>query len=354
MSTDDSLIEIMFRAKQVYLARYAGRVLDPHELLKLTRELGTRLATAVFYLSVLDSEPHQSFNRELLGKKDLLPNGNAVGERISNGPSADYEVTIVASQLFQSGRQWGDHAPIWKKWARDLGFTTDTIETDAKKSIVENARIIHQYLNTEPHLRRILVTYGQGASEFRFLLQRMAPVKPTRGKGLGSVLSWINIAGSFNGQSTYRYSRNDWRRKIWHSLNCRIHGRPTSLNEQLSPDFSLWKNPFLVPPNMMITSVVGLPFPSQLPPRLLPTYQRLGQDMPNDGVVNVLDSIIDSSLIVPVLGMSHAAEPAILEPVFKRLLLQNLKILTATLSFSSRSQTLISASSSPEINLDQI
>lgn len=315
-SPDTNPMSLLRRAIPIAEA-FQGRVPLRSELRELTRELGVELATSVFQRAVLNSDLHGPFTREVrafdLSDRSIL-------SRLASG----FEVTVVASNLYQSGRTWGDHVEEWRGWAREMGFTTDAIATDPRASVAANARHISNHLSETKHPHRILVTYGQGASEFRFLLDRKlrrdAESVSRTGNELSTVRAWINVCGSFGGaMASDRLLKGFINRKM-NRFEMRLKGRNPLVLDETSTQSPLWKNAPSVPSQMLVASLVGIPLLSQIPAGLITSYREIAQVEPNDGAVAVMDAVAHPGLIVPAPGLSHRAESVVLEPVFRRLL----------------------------------
>jgi len=316
---DEPLSEmgLLYRAIPIVEA-FGGRLPLRSELRELTREMGVEFATAVFHRAVLTSELYGPFARDTRAF-DL--SDRALIARLAAG----FEVTIVASQLYPCcGRAWGDHVEEWRAWARDLGFTTDVIATRPRASVAANARLISDHLSETRHPHRILVTYGQGTSEFRFLLAkklRRDPEVVRHGeRELNTVRAWISVCGSFGGAlSSDRLLKGFFNRRM-NRLEMRLRGRNPLTLEETSTESPLWKGSLSVPRQMLVASLVGLPLLSQIPAGLITSYKELARREPNDGAVAALDAVAHPGLVVPVPGLSQRAESHVLEPIFRRLL----------------------------------
>lgn len=310
------LTEMELAHKASILAQaFQGRLPTTNELKNITEELGLELATAVFSRTLQDSNVHGPFSRAV--RTFDFRGWDAVTAR-----AAKVEVAIVASNLFQSGRKWGDHVEDWRMWARDLGFTTDVIETDPRRSVAANARLIFEYLARSPNRRRIVVTYGQGSAEFRYLLHRRVyreAIDPIP-EEVSQICGWINICGAFGGASSSRYFQENRVRRLLARLRMKVAGRNPITLAETSSLFPLWRKPLPVLPGLEIASIVGVPYRNQIPVGLFNLYNEIGKTVPNDGAVSVIEACAHPGAIVAVPGLTHRAENVQLEPVFKRTL----------------------------------
>ena len=195
---------------------FEGRLPTARELANISEELGIEMASAILYRVINDSPVHGEIAKRM---RAIDPN-----DPIDRNPiQGKIEVTIVASNLFRSQRSWGDHVESWRKWARETGFTTDVIETESKLSISENARLIREHLLRHPHPNRFLVTYGQGAAEFRFILQKLQVAGVN--EALSGIQAWVNVCGSFAGSGLSQFHNSTPLKRLFEKFEMRLARR---------------------------------------------------------------------------------------------------------------------------------
>lgn len=313
---------------------FAGRLPLERELLDISSHFGIDVANTVFEECVSRSSVYGPFVRRVRGLDARVLRDLALGRDSVVGPRAasarSIEVTIVRSSLAAPDIAWGVFADTWREWARGLGFTTDIIETQPDADIRENARRISTYLFSNPHPQRILVTYGQGAAEFRALLQTRLGVR-TGGEAfaaedsgeLSSLIAWINVCGAWNGSAYARVQSRSWASWLRNEF-ASFFGRTSVLWElrrwrQLDSRLPAWRSAPVFPRGLRVVNVVGLP--TALPLKLILSHREIGLAVgPNDGVVGLYESLANPGLVIPVAGLSHAAESLRLRAVFERVL----------------------------------
>ncbi len=314
--TKADLTDMALAHKAGILAQaFQGRLPTSLELKNITEELGIELATALFLRTLQDSKIHGPFARQV--RAFDFRGWDAVTAR-----AAKIEVAVVASNLFQSGRKWGEHVDDWRTWARDLGFTTDVIETDPRCSVAANARMIFEYLARSPNRRRIIVTYGQGTSEFRYMLHRRVQRDDNDPlpEEVRKICGWINVCGAFAGSSSSRFFQESRVRRLIARLRFKVAGRNPIALAETSSQFPLWRRPLPLIPGIEIASIVGMAYRHRVSASLAPTFNELAKSGPNDGAVSVVEASAHPWSIVAVPGLSNWAENGILEPAFKRTL----------------------------------
>lgn len=321
--TDEDLTEVALAWRGAQIAEvFAGRLPSTKELRDLNQELGVEVATSAFLQAAAKATGHGELSREVRSFEL-----DAVTRELRSTANR-HELLFIHSQLPQCGRKWGDHVETWRGWARAMGFTTDDVPTDPRATVSANARAILDYLKKNPHPNRIVVTYGQGASELRLLLQRSWGERGTgtesefsiKRRELAGLRGWISVCGSFGGAAASGLATaKPW--TWWASaLRLRVAGRHPLVLKETSPSFSMWRTPPKFPEGFVAVSVVGVPYLSQVPLSLRASYEAIAKALPNDGVVAVNEALVPGGLVLPIQGMSHRAEDVKLEPVFKRLL----------------------------------
>ncbi len=339
-SVFDRYIKASFRAKsdadltEVGLIRRAtpladafqGRLPFMRELADINEHFGVEVAQTTFNLALSRLPAYGEFIKRVRSYdlQDWSP--VAVGAK-------QYEVTFVASTLPVKGAEGFSQFERWQTWARSMGFTTDIILTDPDGSLRDNAQRISTYLVSNPHPRRILITHGPGATEFRTLLSTRFGLRGENnqaawGQDLGELVSvriWINIAGAYNGSSYAKLQNSSQLQQLllrisnyWGFKGAAARAR---IWTQLDSRLPVWRVPPVFPLGLQVFNIIGSPLRTNMPVGLMASHDELGRQIgPNDGAVGVFESIAHPGLILPVQGMSHRAEDLKLEPVLKRLL----------------------------------
>lgn len=300
------------RKADLILEAFGGRMPTAPELLNISEELGVELATAVYLRSLQESETHGALNRKLRAF-DL--------NQWNPASAGDVEVTIIASNFLLSGRRWGAHVEPWRAWARELGLKSEVIETDPRRSVAANARLIFEFLTRDPDTPRLIVSYGQGSAEMRYLLHRRVnrdPANPLP-EELENVRGWISVCGACSGATWSQMIQASRLQHLLFRLRMKVAGRNPITLAETSPAFPLWRKPMPVPKGMAVISIIGVPYRWQVSKGLRPSYDRMATKFPNDGLVHVFEAAAYPGLIVPLSGLDHSAADAVLEPVLKRL-----------------------------------
>ena len=307
--SDADLTQVgLIRKVSPLVEAFQGRLPTENELKDVSRELGLEVATMLFRLvATQESHAHGRLLKHLRAM-DLIK------WKPYREAARGIEVAVVASQLFQPGRKWGDHTEVWRNWAREWGFSTETIDTKPEASVSENAQIIREFLEKQPHQRRIVVTYGQGASELRMLLRRRI------GENFG-LKGWVNVCGAFGGAASSDYLTAHPVRKSMAQARMKIAGRNPVALQETSSRFAFWREPFARPPGVNVVSLVGAPVRSQIAEGYHALYHEISKRIgPNDGMVGLHQAVAGGGLVHVIDEMSHRAEDAQLKPAFQRTL----------------------------------
>lgn len=315
------LTDVQLKRRASPLAEaFQGRLPLPSELHDINAHFGLEIAQTVFTESVERSPVYGPFLRRV--RSYDLREANSHRESASA-----FEVTLVPSALPEA--EWGAFVEPIRAWARSLGFTTDVVATREDHDIRENARVLSSYLLSNPHPRRILVTFGQGAAEFRSLLaQRMGLRGVTSGEDaheLSTIHTWLNVTGAFGGASSARRV-NESRWKSFLTEASRYFGGGdrrlrAQRSRQLDSRLPVYRNLPNLPRDLQVINVVGLCTRADVPLKLAVSHLEIASSLgPNDGLTTVFEQIAHPGLIVPVPGLSAFGPQFRLEPIVKRLL----------------------------------
>jgi hypothetical protein len=298
---------------------FKERLPFPHEMNDIQEHLGVEIATTVFTMALESVQPYAPFIRKVRAT-------SLVTTAEFKAKAKNFEVMIVASNAYQSGRAWGDHVETWIAWARALGFTTDWVPTDSKASVSENARILSRYLINHPHPNRIIVTYGQGASELRTLmLNRLGERGRTESESrkapeFEGLRLWLNVCGGFGGIAANEGMLRTTMSRLRAVIGMKLRRRNSIVLEETRPSAPNMRRLPVFPEDMGVINVIGLPLRSQLPIGFHRLYHDISKLGPTDGVLSLYQMIAHPGLIMPVPAMAHSVPDFKLEPVFKRCL----------------------------------
>ncbi len=298
-SSVNSEMQLAYDADRI-VAGLRGRLIQSEELSQLTRELGLEMASMVLYRSILKSPMHGSFFHR-------------VNQAKINRDKKNIEIVVVASTSPGGGLSWGQHIDFIRQLARAQGFSTETIDTDPRATLSDNARMIQKELQTNKAENIVLVTLGRGSAEFRLLLQRRWQTPEEFSK----VKAWLNIAGTVQGSRTHDLLLDRPLLKALEQAKYWLKSTSfTAFMEEASSN-PIWRERLIMPPQMLIVSLIGI---ALFPKNLLANFTQLGEIGPNDGYSLCRDGICQPGLIYPIWGMSHQAEPVRLQPVLERML----------------------------------
>lgn len=345
---DADLSEMGLKVRAAPLAEaFKDRLPLSRELQDINEHFGVEIAQAVFATALERLPSYGPFIRRVRAF-DLKKTSRLGAEATKlQAAASQFEVTIVESQLPLSGRKWGDHAEEWRAWARTLGFKTDVISTVPGNDIWENAALISSHLLSNPHPRRILITLGQGAAEFRSLLTRRLGVRGAdktstltseaseHAGELDSICLWINVAGAYSGAGITRHWKRSFVSRLAMKAALLITGRKESVVNQIDTKLSAFRAAPNFPRGMKVINLVGFPNRVNLHSSLVLSYHLLSQKIPNDGMVDLYSAIAHPGLILPVVGMTARAETLKLEPILKRVLAAYAEDYAAELSLNN-------------------
>ncbi|MES2962343.1 MAG: hypothetical protein V4760_00540 [Bdellovibrionota bacterium] len=319
MTSSADLTEMGLRTRATPLLHaFRERLPFPHEMKDIQEHLGVEIATTVFSMALETVQPYAPFIRKV--RSTSLATSAEMKAKAKN-----FEVMIVASNAYQSGRKWGDHVETWVSWARSMGFTTDWVPTDSKASVSENARILSRYLINHPHPNRIIVTYGQGSSELRTLMlnrlgERGRTEEARTALEFEGLRLWLNVCGGVGGIAANEIQLRSTMSRLRAVIDMKFRRRNSIVLEETRTTAANMRRLPNFPADLGVINVIGLPLRSQLPRGFAALYHDVSKSGPTDGVLSLFNMIAHPGLIVPIPAMAHTAPDFKLEPVLKRVL----------------------------------
>ena len=307
-SSDRTVVNLAHKSALIVEA-FPDRIPNARELADMTRAFGPDLVTMSLTKILAQVSPNKYFlDRVDRIYRDLRLDGRVRDENDKTAalvPQTDRAELCVIESVddLTPGAKWGGHVETWRSWARSVGLTTDVIQTESKNSLLANADVIRRELALQPHDRRIIATVGRGGAEFRLLLEQLLKTAPHELEG---IQMWINVAGLIRGGSGVAGRHRRWWRRKTHALS--------HTNPRLRAEPELHGLPFVC------VSMVGFPALVEVPVGLKGSFAEMAKSSPNDGLATFHESIIRPGYVVPVPGMSHAAESARLKPWFQAVL----------------------------------
>lgn len=298
--------ELAFQSKDI-LQFLRGRLPSWQELKALQDEKGYDLALTVLYRAVLQSQPHSAFIRHVQGTKPGFHD-------LKQGKSP-VEVLIVPSVMPDSNQKWGAHCDWIRSLAREMGFSTDVVETSRKESIAGNARLIGNHLKNCESNNILLVTTGRGTTEMRFLLQKRKNADELR-----KVRGWLNINGCANGSRAIEQTVSSKLTQIQKQIIAWVRREKFAARLELRPDSPLFSEQLRAHERMMIVSVFGLLYSDQIPLGGAERFSRLKSEGLTDGFLLAKEAILRPGLLIPVPGLRHELDEANLQALLQRVL----------------------------------
>jgi hypothetical protein len=301
-------LEFTFEAQEI-LTALGGRLPTWAELEAINEEQGYGVALAVLYRGILQSQPHSSFIRHVQTAKPGFHD-----HKVGKSP---VEVVIVPSVMPGPSGLWGAHVDWIRNIAREMGFTTDVVETSRKDSVAGNAWRIADHLKTSTASRIVMITTGRGSAEMRMYLQRKGKTAPEAKK----VRGWLNINGCVHGSLLIESRLQKPFAKRTLQLKSMISGGKEAASlAELASSFPMWREQLATHQKLMIVSAFGLTMPNQLPLAGKDAFDYLATKGPNDGTLLAREQIIRPGLLYPIRGSRNILDEAFLQGHLQRLL----------------------------------
>ncbi len=291
-----------------------GQVPNGQTLQSWTKDWGVDFATYAFYEAIQKSYLHGEFIKQVnaLAKISAPPSGlTGAGRQISN-----IEIVIVPSCFTAGPLAWGYFVESLRSQARRWGFTTDVIDTHPDFSLTQNASLIEAYLKGRTAENIFLVSFSRGSAEVRMCLQRGQLAKSE----LAKVKAWINVNGAVHGSLYADLRSKEFFYRKFGPLLPKIFSYNARHDLELSKNFGIYRERFVLPNSMLMVNVLGLPLSHHIPIEVLSDFRSMQAAAgPNDSRVLLTDALIRPGFIYPLLGQSHFLLPEKVDRHFERL-----------------------------------
>ncbi len=259
----------------------------------IVRELGLDFATALLHEQLV----REPANVEFLGE----------AQRATHPPEKDILIGIVPGAFHREHRHTGADGARVLVMARELGVRAEVIPTRSFGTLEENARLIHQWLESRGGQRLALISLSKGGADVKYALSL-----PEAAEAFAKVCAWVSFSGTVQGTPLVGWLRR--RPFRWWAVRLllwwRRHSRETLEDLRHGPDTPLAVWPVL-PPHLRVVHVCGFPLERHLThPWAFRAYGRLASLGPNDGGGNLLsDALSFPGVVCPVWGADHYLSP---------------------------------------------
>jgi hypothetical protein len=275
------------------VASWDGPPLTAATVAEIARERGLNFATALLHEHLVRLPENAGFLRAVRSGKCLPPKDILLG--------------VVPGAFHREHRHTGADGARVLAMARELGIRAEVIPTHSFGTLEENARIIHQWLETRRGQRLALVSLSKGGADVKHALSL-----PEAAEAFAKVCAWVSFSGTVQGTPLVEWLRRRpfrwwavrlllwWRRHPWETLENLRHGPDTPL--------VVWP---VLPAHLRVVHVCGFPLRRHLAhPWSSRAYARLAPLGPNDGGGNLLsDALSFPGVVCPVWGADHYLSP---------------------------------------------
>ncbi len=320
IESEAELTEIgLVRKVQPIVEGFPDRLPRTDEIADLNAHFGPVLTAVALEQICRRVHPHAAFREAVEAAGREAAQGRTPALPAERRP----EVLIVeSSDPFWPGRKWGQHVEPWRSWVRKSGCTTDFVRTSATGGVQTNADTLIRELKRQTRSPLILLSQGQGSLEVRWALEHLAATAPEALAGIGA---WISVGGGARGLSMAAWRSRSWWRLAQAEMALSLKGRPPQLLRSLSITHPRVMRAFGPPfrhsgsgfkgGSILCVSVVGLALPSDVPQSMWSEFQAFSRWIgPNDGVASFQDQVLGTGYVLPIMGLTAAAEPARLGP----------------------------------------
>ena len=265
--------------------------LTPECLRELTAREGCDFATALLHRRIVASDEHGPFLRELPPEPV---------------PPQSVQVVIVPGAFYRENPRTGADGSLPREVAEQLGLPVATVPVSSSGRLLENARLLADWLSVYEGPPVILVSVSKAGGDIKTAL-----AQPGATRTFANVKGWINICGILDGTPMADWLLSTGWLARANRFYYRMRGRSLAFLEDLRPtpggalDF-----PLVLPPGLRAIHIVGFPLRRHLHNGLARRcHERLEAFGPNDGSVILAGSLHWPGQLCPVWGADHYLRP---------------------------------------------
>jgi hypothetical protein len=267
------------------------------ELRELAAREGIDAATERLYRRVLESPVHGPFIRRV----DELREGSD-----SQPWTCGAVLAVVPGASYKETPRTGADGRLVREQAERMGIPTVLVPLATTGTVKENARILRDWLASQPDRPVILASVSKGGSDVKVAL-----AGPDAGPAFRNVVAWLSLCGILDGTPLIDWllSRSPGAGAV--RLYYRLRGKSLEfLRELRYRAGGPLDRPLLLPPHIRLISVVGFPLREHLTRRSSRNcHERLAPLGPNDGALVLADVCALPGLVYPVWGADHYLQP---------------------------------------------
>ena len=275
--------------------------LTPEFLREVTLREGCDFATALLHRSIVESDCHGVFLREAFWTAANRKNDGGV--RTATG---DTTIAIVPGAFHRENPRTGADGRVVREVASILGLRVGVAPISSTGSLLENSRLLANWLSTLSDGALILVSVSKGGSDVKAALARS-----DADRVFSRVAGWVNLCGILDGTPMA-----DWLLSAgWLSRANRFFYRIRGRSLDFLADLQRYPGcpldfPLKLPPHLRVVHVLGFPLRQHLYNGLARRcHARLEGFGPNDGSILLSDAATWPGQLCPVWGADHYLRP---------------------------------------------
>jgi hypothetical protein len=267
-------------------------------LAKVAGERGLDFATALLYQRLRQSDRHGPFIRRVNELLNQPPRDMA---------KMDVLLAVAPGAFYRELRGTGADGWLLRQRVAAYGCRTAVIPTNSNGSAAENGRIIRDWLADHGHERILLASLSKGAADIKAAL-----AEPDAATVFRPVKAWLNLSGITDGSPLATWVLRHRLATLVYKTLCWWKGLDFAVTRQIEwGPGSVLDFPLVLPPGVLLITVVGFPLERHLTSALIRRFhRRIAPLGPNDGLILLADACALPGLVYPVWGADHNLRPA--------------------------------------------
>lgn len=290
-------------ASDKYMETLKGDFPSESYLQEVTKDRGSDLATMIFYKSLIQIPE----NHQFIQKVDDYSISKSY-------PKTEIKLYIIPAFFYQEYPEVGGGGQHVLEVAEVCGISAEIIPIKSTGTITENAIIIRNVLQACDATDIWIMSMSKGSAEVKMLFQEYSTEIP-----LDKISIWFNVSGLANGCHLIDHMMSSSTRRLKTRALCVATGASYDGLKQLLTKQPVWDKAMVLPDNIKVFNIIGVPLLSHVQRALISRYNRLKHLGPNDGMVLLNKSFLPNGPTYPLWGVDHFLRDSRVIPLLYRL-----------------------------------
>jgi hypothetical protein len=253
-------------------------------------------AAAVFYHRAITEPNNRKFIEYIHTKQ------NEVLRKIPDYSSKKLIFAIAPGMFYRDNKEVDADGKLIRAIVKQMGVNEAVIPTDQTGTVDKNGQIICDFIKSQTEMKGIIIgSASKGSGDFKKAIEICG-----KESYFEKVFGWFNFGGINKGSWVINAMMNHWLYRTegklyfwWKNYNWEgLTSMRAGKNAPLSNDL-------VVPKNLIVVNIVGVPTARLVTERARPFYNYLAQFGPNEGLNLLSDSYVEGAPLYPSWRNDH-------------------------------------------------